>query len=202
MHAEFLLEEPSSEAFLAGLLPRVLPEGTTWNLHVFQGKTDLLKNLGSRLKAYKQWIPNGWRIVVLVDEDRQDCRNLKTKLEADARAAGFRTKTSTSASGASFTVLNRIAVEELEAWFFGDIVSLTTAFPGVPASLNTKAKFHDPDAIAGGTWEALEKVLQKAGHFVGGMPKIEVARTMGALIDPQRNTSRSFQVFIGGLTAL
>ena len=76
MHVEFLLEEPSAEAFLAGFLPRALPQGDTWSLHSFQGKADLLKNLGSRLRGYRRWIPRDWRIVVLVDEDRQDCHEL------------------------------------------------------------------------------------------------------------------------------
>lgn len=103
---------------------------------------------------------------MLVDEDREDCRTLKEKLEQSAERAGLRTKSRTS--GAQFTVLNRIAVEELEAWFLGDVEALRVAYPGVSASLGAQAKFRDPDAVAGGTWEALERVLQRAGHFPGG----------------------------------
>lgn len=200
MHIEFLLEEPSAEAFLQGIVGKLLPIGTTWNFIVFQGKHDLLANITQRLKAYRRWIPDDYRLVVLVDEDREDCRILKARLEAAAAAARLPTK-SRPHRGA-FVVLNRIAVEELEAWFFGDPIALCTAYPRVPRTLSARAPFRDPDAIAGGTWEALERVLQKAGYFGGGLPKIEVAREMAKHMDPTRNQSASFGQFVGGLAAL
>lgn len=200
MHIELFLEEPSAEAFLQGLLPRLLPPGTTWNPIVFQGKTDLLGNLERRLKGYKSWIPMDWKIVVLIDEDRANCLKLKARMEAAAAVAGLITKT--VATGGQYVVLNRIAVEELEAWFFGDPAALAAAFPGVSPNLGMKAPYRHPDAIAGGTWEALERVLQRAGYYGGGLPKIEVAREMALHMDVSRNTSASFQTFVRGLEAL
>ena len=200
MHIEFFLEEPSSEAFLQGMLGKLLPTGATWSFIVFQGKHDLLANLEPRLKAYGKWISDDYKLVVLVDEDREDCQQLKARLEAAAKRAGLSTKTN-SHKGA-FVVLNRIAVEELEAWFFGDPKALVAAYPGVPPTLAAKAPYRNPDSIAGGTWEALERVLQKAGYFGGGLPKIEVAREMAKHMDPARNTSTSFKHFMTGLAAL
>ena len=200
MHIEFLLEEPSAEAFFAEFLPRTMPEGTTWNLVQFKGKSNLLAKLESRLKAYAAWLPDDWRIVVLVDEDRQDCAVLKNRLEVAALTSGLITKT--KARGVAFQVLNRIAVEELEAWFFGDVEALISAYPGVPASLGSRANFRDPDAVPGGTWEAIERTLQRAGHFAGGLGKIELARTMGKHMEPSLNRSASFQCFMAGLAAL
>lgn len=200
MHIELLLEEPSAEAFFAGFLTKIVADGTTWRLIPFQGKADLLSNMEKRLKGYASWIPDDWRIVVLVDEDRQDCRKLKSKLEAAAAAAGLLTKT--KAGKASFVVLNRIAVEELEAWFLGDVEALRAAYPGVSPSLGSRENFRDPDAVAGGTWEALERVLQRAGHFPAGLGKIEVARSMARYMDPERNRSRSFRCFVEGIAAL
>jgi hypothetical protein len=129
MHVEFLLEEPSAEAALKNLAPRLLPNETTFAFHVFNGKPDLLKNVAPRLRAYRHWIPHDWRIVVMVDEDRQDCRGLKTRLEEAATQCGFETKT--SARGACFKVLNRIAVEGMEAWFFGDGEAVRSAYPRI-----------------------------------------------------------------------
>jgi hypothetical protein len=200
MHIELLLEEPSAEAFFAEFLPKIVPEGTTWKLIPFQGKADLLNNLEKRLKGYASWIPDDWRIIVLVDEDREDCVKLKLKMEAAAKAAKLVTKS--RAGNGRFNVLNRIAVEELEAWFLGDVEGLCAAYPGVPASLGNREKFRDPDALAGGTWEALERVLQRAGHFRGGLGKIELARTMGRHLEPERNRSRSFRTFVEGMMAL
>ena len=200
MHLELFLEEPSAEACLQGLLPKLVPDGTTWNPVVFQGKTDLLANLERRLKGYKLWMPDDWKIVVLIDEDRANCRELKMRMEAAAKSAGLTTKT--AAIGRQFGVLNRIAVEELEAWFFGDPVALTAAFPRVSPTLGAKAAFRNPDSMAGGTWEALERVLQRAGYYGAGLPKIEVARKMAMHMEVGRNTSPSFQTFVRGIRTL
>ncbi|MEO8361262.1 MAG: DUF4276 family protein [Vicinamibacteria bacterium] len=200
MHIELLLEEPSAEAFLVRFLPRVLPAEAVVKPIVFQGKLDLLAKLESRLKGYKSWLPADYRIVVLVDEDRQDCRKLKTRLENAAAAAGLTTKS--KRAGGSFVVLNRIAVEELEAWFLGDPVALHAAYPKVSATLGKKAKFRDPDAVGGGTWEALEQVLKNAGYYKGGLPKIEVAKTVAPHMDSARNSSASFHCFLDGLASL
>lgn len=79
MHVEFLLEEPSAEAALTAILPKILVDDVTFDFHVFEGKQDLLKKLPSRLKGYRRWIPNNLRIFVLIDEDRQDCQELKAR---------------------------------------------------------------------------------------------------------------------------
>lgn len=201
MHVVFLLEELSAQALLLELLPRLLPANTSFEQVVFQGKKDMLAQLAKRLKAYKQWIPADWRIVVLLDEDREDCRRLKGELEEAARDAGFTTKAHPGARG-QFVVLNRIAVEEMEAWFFGDVAALVAAYPGISPHLASRAAYRDPDAIAGGTWEALERELQRAGYYPGGLPKIETARTIAPHMEPPRNTSASFQCFCSGLAAL
>ena len=101
-----------------------------------------------------------------------------------------------------FEVINRLAIEELEAWFFGDPEALVQAYPRVPATIGRKAQYRNPDAIAGGTWEALERVLQKAGYFPGGMSKVETARNISKYMDPLRNSSKSFQVFRDAVTGL
>jgi hypothetical protein len=200
MHVELFLEEPSAEAFIDEFLPKVVPAGTTWKPIIFQGKADLLKNLESRLKGYSKWIPPEWRLVVLVDKDQGACTALKARLEAAAAAAGFPTKTNPKAG--QFVVLNRIAIEELEAWFFGDVPAIVKAFPGVSPHLGSKAAYRIPDAIAGGTWEALERVLQGAGYFEEGIAKIRVAREIAVHMDPLNNRSTSFNKFISGLAAL
>jgi len=201
MHIEFLVEELSAEAALRDLAPRAIGPDHTFRVHAHQGKHDLLAKLPGRLTGYGHWLPRDWRIVVLIDEDREDCRVQKRRLEATARAAGFFTKTSPNARGA-FRVLNRLAIEELEAWFFGDVAALAAAYPGIPSTLGGRARFRDPDAIAGGTWEALERELQRAGYYPGGLAKIEAAGRIAAHMDLDRNRSRSFQVFLRGLREL
>ncbi|MCS6995213.1 MAG: DUF4276 family protein [Anaerolineales bacterium] len=198
MHIEFLVEEPSAQVTLEILLPRLLPLQTTWHILTFSGKHDLLRKLPRLLRGYAGWMPDDYRIVVLVDEDRQDCINLKEQLEAAARQAGLSTKTGTQ--GGRFQVLNRIIVEELEAWFLGDPEALRAAYPNLPLGL--PAVFSNPDAVSGGTWEALERWLQRYGYFQGGYRKIEAARQIAPHLHPDRNRSRSFHVFLEGLRAL
>lgn len=198
MHIDFLVEEQSAEAALRNLVPKILGSGVEFRVIRFQGKKDLLSRLPGRLKGYRRWIPADWRIVVLVDEDRQDCLALKAELEKAAEDAGLVTKTR-AAGGAGFQVLNRISIEELEAWFFGDVEALHLAYSRIPRSLETKSKYRDPDAIQGGTWEALEWELQDKGYFRSGLAKIEAAKAISAHMDPDQNRSKSFQVFRDGL---
>ncbi|MDZ4163785.1 MAG: DUF4276 family protein [Smithellaceae bacterium] len=201
MHIEFLVEEYSAEAALNNILPGILREETAYAIRAFTGKADLLSHLPKRLKGYRKWLPEDGRIVVLVDQDRENCLALKAKLEEAARKAGFITKS--GALGRSrFEVINRLAVEELEAWFFGDTEALVQAYPRVPATIGSKAQYRNPDAIAGGTWEALERVLKKSGYYPTGMPKVETARNISKYMDPQRNQSKSFQVFRDALREL
>ena len=44
----------------------------------------------------------------------------------------------------------------------------------------------------GGTWEALEHILQRAGYFACGVRKIEAARENAKFMLPEGNRSRSF----------
>lgn len=197
MHIEILVEEQSMEETLKILLPRMLPPETTYRILSFQGKQNLLRQLPARLRGYS-WITNEYRIIVLLDEDRQNCIDLKQQLETAAQQAGLSTKT--SAGGSRFQVLNRIVVEELEAWFLGDIEAIRQAYPRLPETL--PRKFNNPDAVPGGTWETLEKTMQRHGYFKGGYAKIEAARSISAHMDPNRNRSKSFQVFRDGIIAM
>ncbi len=190
MHVEIYVEEPSAKAALDILVPQIVGGKHTFTVHNFRGKQELLKEIPKRLRAYARWIPADWRIAVLVDKDRQDCHVLKAKLVQAAQDADLAGR-----------VLNRIVVEELEAWFFGDFEALRTAYSKLPATIPNRARFRDPDAIAGGTWEALDQVLRKAGYR-GGLVKIATAKKVAVHMDPNRNLSRSFQVFRDGLRGL
>ena len=201
MHIEFLVEEPSAEVALHNLVPKIVGLEVSYNIHVFQGKPDLIKSLPNRLRGYRSWLPDNWRIVVLVDEDREGCLKLKERLEKIAKNEGLITRSVAGPSG-SFQVINRLAIEELEAWFFGDVTALRTAYPKVPKGLDRRNHYRNPDAIQGGTWQALERVLKSAGYYRGGLPKKEAARRISKYMDPTRNTSKSFQVFRDALQEL
>lgn len=197
MHFEILLEEPSAEAALNNVLPKIIPTEHTWRIIVFNGKSDLLDSLNGTLRGYAQWITSEYRIIVLIDRDDDDCIDLKTKLNNAAIEAGLTVKTTSR----PFQVLNRIAIEELEAWFLGDPTAIRAAYPKVSAHFEHREAYRNSDDIKGGTWEALERLLQRAGYYSAGLPKIETARKVSLYMDPSRNRSKSFQVFVKGITS-
>lgn len=185
------------EAFLRALLPNVLPENRMFEVHAFQGKSDLLQKLESRLRAYARWLPEECRIVVMVDRDNDECHALKAQLEEAAGQASLLTRS--RAAERPWQLVNRIVIEELEAWYFGDWQAVRTAYPKVSATIPNNAAYRTPDAITGGTWEAFERILKRHGYFTTGLRKVEAARAIAAHIEPARNRSQSFDKFIGAI---
>jgi hypothetical protein len=198
MLLHFFVEEESAEAALIELVPRILAgRDFDYEIFVFQGKQNMLKRLPARLKAYAHRPGDDWRIIVLIDRDNDDCLALKRQLEELAAQAGLVTR---SRSIASYQLINRIAIEELEAWFFGDIEAIRSAYPRISGTLDRQTKFRDPDAIRGGTWESLEDVLKP--YHPGGLEKIRAAREIARHMQPDRNRSASFCAFRDALRAL
>jgi hypothetical protein len=197
-HVEVLVEEPSMEAALRVLLPRMMG-ALSFEIYRYDCKDALLARLPDRLRGYASWLPEAWRILVVVDRDDDDCGRLKERLERAARDAGFSRRRAKGSVGPK--VINRIAIEELEAWYFGDWEAVRLAYPRAPVDVTRKLKYRDPDAIPA-TWEALERLLQGAGYFSSGLRKIELARAVAEHMDPARNTSASFGALRESLESL
>lgn len=200
VHLEFLVEEPSMESTLRNLLPRLLDSTHDFEIRQYSGSQNLLKRLPDRLRGYRHRISDDHRIIVVIDRDQHDCEEIKQKLETIAAEAGLPTKTAPDQNG-HFIVVNRIVIEELEAWFFGDIDALVAAYPKVKPSIISRESYRSPDAIRGGTWEALQRVLREFGYYGAIFPKIEVATRVSQHMDPDRNRSPSFQCFVEGVCA-
>lgn len=196
-HLIFLVEEPSMEAFLEVFLDSVLPEHCSYETHTYQGKQDLLSKLPSRLRGYAQWLPANWRIFVIIDRDDDSCLSLKNTLEQAAYGAGLITRT--RGTQGTWQVANRVVIEELEAWYIGDPVAICKAYPRITRKTMRQARYRDPDAVSGGTWETFERLLQRRNYFKSGLRKVEAARDMATQMAPERNCSRSFQVFYSTL---
>ena len=188
------------EAALRVLLPRMVGDAVSIQIYVHQCKDDLLARLPERLRGYKAWLPPTWKILVLVDRDDDRCETLKEKIEQIAMEAGIPSRSRPKKG--TYAIVNRIVIEELEAWYFGDWEAVRKAYPRVEAGVPAQAKYRVPDAIKGGTWEALERVLKDAGYFKTGLRKIELARAIAAHMDPSRNRSRSFQALLSAVNEL
>ena len=112
------------ESALRLLVPKIVPQ-LSFHLYPYQCKQDLLGKLSDRLRGYSAWLPQDWHIMVVIDRDDDQCDRLKDELEMIARQANLRTRTQ---GGPQFQVTNRLAIEELEAWFFGDWDAVRQAY--------------------------------------------------------------------------
>jgi len=199
-HLEVLVEEPSAEEAMRHILPKIVAGRASCKIINMRNKGRLLKELPKRLRAYRKQMEHEGhlRILVLIDRDNDVCEHLKQRLETMAREAGLSTKTRPADNG-HFQVVNRIVIEELEAWFMGDIDALKSAFGSLRRAKFPKI-FQYPDN--GGTWERLHRFLKKNGIYQSSYPKIDAARKIAPHIDLNRNRSRSFQQFCQGVEAL
>ena len=192
-HFEILVEEPSAEAFLTEILPRLLGNRATFTIHAHQGKRDLLDKLAGRLRGYAKWLPAYARILVLIDRDNDDCKALKQQLDQISTSAGLLTRNTSGELG--WQLVNRLAIEELEAWYFGEWTGVQKAYPRVPTTVPNRAAYREPDNILGGTWEALERILKRGGYFSGGLRKMEAAVAIGKHLELALSKSPSFNKF-------
>ncbi len=186
MRLEFLLEEQSAEKALQNLLPRLLPARVNCYLHPHNGREDLLRQLGAKLRAYSRWLPPDAYVVVLCDQHSKDCVELKRSILNVAAASGFD------------RILARIVVAELESWFLGDPAAIEAAFPRLPAARWAGRKtYRHPDGLLNAS-QVLDRLLKAAG-YKGGYPKVIGARQISEHMQPDVNRSHSYHVFRDGL---
>ena len=148
------------EAALRALLPRVLGD-VSLDMFTYQGKPDLLRELPKRLRSQSSWLPNNWRIIVIVDADNDDCENLRRRLNRIATDSNLTVRAKSPSGG----IATRIAIEELRGlvlWRLGSCGRRTHEYP---LESSEKRGIVNSDRIRGGTWEAFERVLQAAGYF-------------------------------------
>lgn len=177
----FFLEEPSAEAMLKAVLPRVLPENIQVRYIVFQGKQNLEKNLNRKLRGWSA--PDSY-FVVMRDQDSGDCREIKSKLLSLCQ--GSRKE----------RVLIRIACRELESFYLGDLaaVELGLGAKGLK-QLQNKAKFRDPDSLGNPSNELLMLTNNKYQKLAG-------SRAIGPHMNLLSNRSLSFKILLSGIHKL
>ena len=165
--------------FLEGLLPRFFPD-LDFRCYPHEGKQDLVRSIP---KILRRWKTPGDRFVVVHDNDRKDCRDLKKRLQARCR------------EGQREDTLIRIACQELEAWYLGDLTALATAYdsPSVK-NLVVKRKFRSPDEI--------QHPSREIKQAIKSFQKISGARLMARHIRLDENRSTSFHTFMHGITTL
>lgn len=179
-HVVFLLEEPSAQDFLQGVLPGILPAIMERHFLVFEGKQDLEKQLVRRLKGWRR--PNT-RFIVIRDQDSGDCVAVKRRLQELCGSAGRP------------DAIVRIACREIEAFFVGDWQAVAQAFgkPGLRDN-DRRAKFRDPDLLGSPSHELM--------RVIPGYQKRSGARNIAPFLRPERNRSDSFHALVRALGQL
>ena len=213
MHFEILVEGQSEVTALSILMSKIIGDyksSHTWKIHKHQGigkipdhpaerpnikDKSLLHNLPAKLRAYGAEEILDLVVVVLVDlDDRDDCVAFKHELVA---LLNYCDKTPRS--------LFRIAIEELEAWYLGDLVALKLAYPDIKQDILDN--YVQDSQI--GTWEILAEMVYPGGlnalHSNGKrsslvlQEKANWTKNICPHLNVEQNQSPSFRCFRDGL---
>jgi hypothetical protein len=212
MHFEILVEDRSGHALLETLLPELLGtqgEPHTWNVHGYKGigrippglaaagdpaNRILLDQLPRILRGYRK-TPGIDAVVVVMDTDTKDCRDLLDDLRELAKECDMSDRT-----------MFRLAIEEMEAWYFGDRNAILEAYPRAKrAVLDTYVQ----DSVCG-TWELLadavypggSAAIKLAGWPLPGQVKHQWAEEIGLFMNVEENASPSFCKLRDGIRRL
>ena len=159
------------------LLPKILPDGVTFQTIPHNGKHALVKSIPRKLRGWNE--PGDVRFVILHDQDTKDCRELKKALLALCEGTGRQ-------------VLVRIACQEMESWYFGDMRALAIAYDNPKLSeLPARKKYRTPDDIPSPKEELYRLIPEH--HQIAG------ARKVAPHMNIEKNTSESFQQFVRGV---
>jgi hypothetical protein len=200
MHFEFLVEDQSCGKAMNILAPKMIGTAATYRVIPYKGtaripknlrpKTDsarrmLLDQLPKLLRGYGKARPDS-NIVVICDLDKRDKESFLAELTNVLNLCSPRPK--------AFFCL---AVEELEAWYLGDLDAIRLAYP---SAKNDVLSRYVPDSICD-TWELLadavyrggRTVLSKKGWQAVGIEKSNWATSIAPHMTIEANRSPSFQ---------
>lgn len=208
MHFEILVEDQSGKKALDILVPKIIGDDHTFNVHPYKGIGRIPKGLGATSDANKRilldQLPRLLRgygktfadysvnypaaVILVCDLDNKCLKAFRQEL---------------------FNILNAcnpqpvtrfcIAIEEGEAWFLGDIPAVKSAYPNAKESVLND---YINDSICG-TWERLADAVYNRGSLelsakgwqAVGAEKSQWAEKITPHMDVTNNASPSFAYF-------
>lgn len=210
MHFEICIEDASGKIFLEHMLPKILNEDeATWRVHGYKGIGRLPKNLtvasNPKKKTLLDKLPTLLRgfartpgidaVIIIVDTDDNDCGELLRELNGVVAVTHPVPK-----------VFFRLAIEEMEAWYLGDVLAIKAAYPNAKEA---QIQAYVSDSICG-TWERLADAIVSGGASklktdgwpASGVTKCEWAGRITPHMDVEANSSPSFIKFRDGIRGL
>ncbi|HBN00762.1 MAG TPA: hypothetical protein DD384_06065 [Firmicutes bacterium] len=216
IHIEFLVEDASFEKFLMKFMNidsiqrKIREKDISYNVHSYRGlgsvinissskeistfkQTTLLGNLKKLIKGYNRtFCPSqdqiDYRIMVVCDLDDKQEKDFRSTLDNLLKECDN-----------SLHVCFSFAIEELEAWFLGDINAIQKAYPNVKLQI---LQSYVNDSICG-TWETLAKALEidvsklkKNSYSLIGTLKCTWAENITPYMNIDNNQSKSFNIFM------
>jgi hypothetical protein len=212
VHIEILVEDQSGGKLVEALVPKILGtfgETHYWRIRSYKGigkipkdlrgttdpsKRILLDQLPRILKGYGK-TPGIDAVMIILDTDDKDCIAFLNELKNLVR----------DSNSVPNTII-RLAIEEIEAWYLGDLNAILAAYPKAKRDVLNR---YVQDSVCG-TWELLADALypggvdaiNKVGWPLPGQIKCEWAERIGPRLDIESNSSPSFSKFREGLKQL
>ena len=219
MHFEILVEGEIDRITLNILMEKIVGsygKPHTWKTHKHEGigtlpsflcqpqdkpGRGLLNSLPAKIRGYGRDMGEDEAVVVLVDlDDREDCRAFKRELVNLLEQESCKIPAN---------IIFRIAIEELESWFFGDPMALRCAYPQAKQEV-LDSYVQDSQS---GTWETMADAIYPGGRdeLLGKYGKRSKrvlqqkklwAKNIVPKMDIERNKSPSFMCFRDGIRRL
>lgn len=179
MRGVVFLEERTAEAFASAIAVRLgLTDRLTFVPH--EGKSDLDRSFPRKIPAWRY--PSDARFVIVRDNDGADCRQLKQRL-LEKVGTPYRDR-----------VKIRIVMQELEAWYLGDLDAVEAAgflSAGQAQRLKASTDYRTP--------EALLQSKQTFMKLVNRRSTIEIASEVGRCANLENNLCAGFRYFLDAL---
>ncbi|MEF8768833.1 MAG: DUF4276 family protein [Candidatus Accumulibacter phosphatis] len=147
----------------------------------------LLHQLPAKLKGFSH-LGDQACVVVLIDVDRDPCRELLGQLNSMLARLPKRPP----------RVLFRLAIEETESWFIADVDAVAAAYPKVRAQKLQKLRRIVADEIVG-AWEELAVALDIKDSEVTGADKYAWAERISPYLNLTEPHSPSLRKFVDGI---
>lgn len=182
-HYYFFTEEESMMSFIKACKKTQTLENKEFVN--FNGKDDLKNNIRNYVEGLIKWDNSDEniriKIIVLVDQDNDNCKQLKNDIKNIIK----------SNTGKLFTSVIEVIIvcRELEAWYFGDYEAILVAYPKFSSFVSKNNKWvRESDKRTKPSKHLLEKLNE--------VSKVQLAKKIAPHISTDRNISASFKHFV------